>query len=262
MEPAQRATPGTRGLSASRRLGAFAFLGRASTEDGRRTLKTHPGKVFSRPHRRKGVKRAFLDDARPSDVSHAVRDVLERRGALVSEHVSSRVRFRGLPTGTRHAWTRAGYVGIYQALGEKEVEVRLLLRARWPWRLLWTVALVNVVTALLVVATDPPPNTWILAAAACGFALVVAGILYMNTLRPVREEERLLMDDFEAEFRRAIPALHLEDDETRRQREAELELEGEVVARRLERARRLEPPPARSARKAELEAQRGAEQER
>lgn len=195
------------------------------------------------------MKRAFLDDARPADVSHAVRDVLERRGALVSQHVSSRVRFHGLPTGTRHAWTRAGYVGIYQRLGEKEVEVRLLLRARWPWRILFAVALLNVLAAILVVATNPPPNTWIFVAFVGGFSLLVAAILHVNTLRPVRDEERLLMDDFEAEFRRVIPSLHVEDDETRRLREAELELEGEVVARRVAKARRLEPAPERAPRK-------------
>jgi hypothetical protein len=193
------------------------------------------------------VKRAFLDDARPADVSHAVRDVLERRGALVSQHVSSRVRFHGLPGGTRHVWTRAGYVGIFQRLGETEVEVRLLLRARWPWRILFTVAALNLVAAVAVVATDPPPNTWILVAFAGGFALLVAALLHLNTLRPVREEERLLMDDFEQEFRRVLPSLRVEDDETRFLREAELSLEGEVTARRVAKARKSEPAPARPA---------------
>lgn len=193
------------------------------------------------------MKRAFLDDARPADVSHAVRDVLERRGALVSEHVSGRVRFRGLPSGARHAWTRAGYVGIFQRLGETEVEVRLVLRARWPWRILLAVAALNLVAAALVVGTDPPPNTWIFVAFVGGFALLVAALLHLNTVRPVREEERLLLDDFETEFRRVLPSLHVEDDETRRLRLAEMELEGEVTARRVAKARRSEPPAPRPA---------------
>lgn len=193
------------------------------------------------------MKRVFLDDATPADVSHAVRDVLERRGALVSEHVSSRVRFHGLRA--KHTWSRAGYVGIYQALGEREVEVRLLLRARWSWRILLTVAAVNLATALAVVATNPPVNTWILAAFVGGFALLVAGLLHVNTLRPVREEERLLMEDFVAEFHRALEGVRVEEWDERALRAAEMELEGEVTARRVERLRKHEPPAPRSTRK-------------
>ena len=212
-------------------------------------LKRRPGKVFSRPARRLGVKRAFLDSAVPSDVSHAVRDVVERQGFLVSEHVSGRVRFRGVPRGARHEWTRMGYVGIFQRFGETEVEVRLLLRALWPWRILWTVAAVNVVAALATIVTNPPVNTWIFVAGVCGFALLVAGLLYLNTLRPVRDEERLLMEDLEEEFRRVLPAARLEDALTRADREAELVLEGEVTARRVALARKEEAPAPRSARK-------------
>lgn len=195
------------------------------------------------------MKRAFLEDARPADVSHAVRDVVERQGFLVSEHVSARVRFRGVPEGARHEWSRSGYVGIYQREGEREVEVRLLLRAMWPWRVLVAVAAVNVVAALSVAILDPPVNTWIFAAIVGGFALLVAWLLYVNTLAPVRFEEQRLMEDVEAEFGRALPDLRLMDDEERALHEAELELEGELTARRVAQARKAEGPSPRSTRK-------------
>lgn len=195
------------------------------------------------------MKRAFLEDARPADVSHAVRDVVERQGFLVSEHVSARVRFRGVPEGAKHEWSRNGYVGIYQRVGEREVEVRLQMRAMWPWRILLTVASVNVVVALAIFVTDPPANTWVFAAAVGGFALLVAGLLYVNTLAPTRHEERRLMQDMEAEFARVLPDLRLMGDEERALHEAELELEGEVMARRVALARKAEGPAPRPARK-------------
>lgn len=185
------------------------------------------------------MKRAFLDDARPEDVAHAVRRVVEQRGGLVAEHVRSRVRFTAHPQGK--AWLRDGYVGLYQPLGESSVELRLLLRARWPWRLFWGVALANLVLAALLVALNPDGNTWFLAAFVGGFALLVAGLVHLNTLLPVREEEKAWLEAFEAELRQELPTSGLEDDVAREQREAELALEGEVTQLRLDKARRNAP---------------------
>ena len=194
------------------------------------------------------VKAAYLDHADPAQVAHAVRDVLERRGALVSEHLHSRVRFRGL-TPARHTWSREGYVGIYQRLGEREVEVRLLLRARWPWRLLWTVALANVLAVVAILATRPSGTMVFLATFLMAFALLVAGIVYLQTWRPVRREERELMDEMEAEFQRDISGVRVVDDEARALAEAEAELAGEIERRRLARERREHPlPKAKGAR--------------
>lgn len=185
------------------------------------------------------MKAAYLDSADPEEVSHAVREVLERRGALVSEHLHSRVRFRGLVP-ARHTWSREGYVGIYQHTGEREVEVRLLLRARWPWRILWTVALVNVLGALAVLITQPSGTVWFLVAFTEALALLVAGIIYVQTLRPVRREERDLMEEMEAELARDIEGVSVLDDEARTLAQQEAELEGEIARRRIERARKAE----------------------
>lgn len=190
------------------------------------------------------MKTAFLDDAEPEAVSHAVRAVLERRGALVSEHLHSRVRFRGLVP-QKLSWAREGYVGIYQRTGEREVEVRLLLRAAWPFRILWTVALLNVVTAVLVAIINPSGTVWFVAAFLCAFALLVAAILYLGTLKHVRAEERAIMDDFEAELQTGIEGASVLDEEARALAQAEAELDAEIARRRLAKTRASEPRAAR-----------------
>lgn len=181
------------------------------------------------------MRSAYLDDADPEAVSHAVRDVLERKGALIYEHRHSRVRFHGLRP-HKMSWMRAGYVGIYQALGEREAEVRLILRARWPWRILWTVSIVNVLVLLVALATNPPGTTWSILAILGGLALVIAGVLYVGTLKSVRAEERALLEEFEAELEK-LPDVDVQTDDEREIRELEAELEGEIVRRRLEKNR-------------------------
>lgn len=192
------------------------------------------------------MKAAFLDEAEPSAVSHAVRDVLERHGALVTEHVTSRVRFHSLSGGSGWSWTRAGYVGIYQPYGEKEVEVRLALRARWPHRILWTVASINVIVWLVTLLVNPPGTTWFVLAALTGLALVVAGIVHLNTWSGVARQEAQLMEEFEAELRKTGAGAAIERDEARRLRDAEAALAGEVERVRVERARKAEPKPAKT----------------
>lgn len=185
---------------------------------------------------------AFLADAQPEAVSQAVRAVLERRGALVREHRHSRVLFDGPPARDAWSWARTGYVGIYQHLGEKEVEVALVLRARWPARILWIVALVNVLVAIATAIMNPPGTTWFLTAMVTGFALLVAALVQVATLKRVREEERLLLQEFEAEFEKGLDG-RVETQEERELREAEAALEGELVRRRVERERRPAAKP-------------------
>ena len=189
------------------------------------------------------MQQAFLDQAEQTSVSHAIRDVLEKRGALVTEHVSSRVRFH--LAGSRLEWQREGYVGVYQRLGEKDVEVRLVLRAKWPHRILWTVALVDVLGALLTFVLNPPGTTWFVVAFLEGTALLVAGLLYLNTWTSAREEERALMREFEAEFHTDAVAVVIEGADEREQRDAEAALQGEVEMVRVERDRKAAPKPER-----------------
>lgn len=186
------------------------------------------------------MKAAFLDDAEPVAVSHAVRDVLEQRGALVSEHLHSRVRFRGLTPG-KYAWSRDGYVGIYQNTGERSVEVRLLLRARWPYRILLGVATLNVLGIIATIALQPSGTVFFLVAFLAAFALLAAGVLYLGTLKHVRAEERALMDAFEAEFQKDIAGASILDQEEAELRRLEAELEGEIARRRVKAQRKGEP---------------------
>lgn len=189
------------------------------------------------------MRSAFLDEAEPEVISHAVRDVLERRGALISEHRHSRVRFHGLRPRAM-SWARAGYVGIYQPQGESEAEVRLRLRARWPWRVLLAVCALNVVVTIATIFVNPAGTTWSVLAILTGLALVAAGLVYVGTLKSVREEERSIMEEFEAAFG-ALPEAEVASDEERELRVREAELEGELVRRRLERARAAQPKPRR-----------------
>jgi hypothetical protein len=130
--------------------------------------------------------------------------------------------------------------------------MRLALRARWPSRILGWVALADLVIAVGMFVLDPilapPGTTWFLLAVLTGLALVVAGIVYLNTLRPVRAEERALMDAIEAELVAGRVAPAIETDEARALREAEAALEGEVARRRVEAARKSEPKPEKKAR--------------
>lgn len=194
------------------------------------------------------MRSAYLDDAKPEQVSHAVRELLERKGAIVIEHRHSRVRFTGLPTRHAMSWTREGYVGVYQHQGEHEAEVRLRLRARWPWRILLTVAAVNVLVAILALVLNPASTTWIVLAVLTGLALVCAGIVYVGTLKSVREEERDLLAELEQELER-LPDVDVRTDEERELQLLEAELEGEITQRRLDAAR---PPPAPKGRRFSL----------
>lgn len=190
------------------------------------------------------VKSAFLDEADPQAVSHAVRDVLERRGALVHEHRHSRVRFDGEPS-TRFAWRRQGYVGVYQHGGEKGVEVRLLLRAKWPWRILLAVASVDLAAAVLTIVLNAPGTVWFLVSLLGFLALTVAAILYVNTLKHVREEERACMEAIEAELAQRLADAQLVRDDERDAARAEARLEGELEERKLAAMRKDEAPAER-----------------
>jgi hypothetical protein len=204
------------------------------------------------------VQAAYLAEANPSAISHAVRDVLERHGALVTEHVSSRVRFHALADGSKWSWDRAGYVGIYQRFGEKEVEVRLDLKARWPHRILWTVASVNVLVWLVTAIWNPPGTTWFVFAFLTGLALIVSGLVYLNTWRGVNALERQLMVEFEAEFQKDHVAAAMIDLEQRELEDAEAALAGEIERIRLAKARKDAPKPAKPAKeKAPLMARAG-----
>lgn len=186
------------------------------------------------------MKSLYLDEADPEALSHAVREVLQAQGWYVSEHRHSRVRFFGTPPGARFSWTRDGYVGIYQPLGETSAEVRVRVRARWPWRILLAVAAVDLVACIATFLVNPGGTGWSLVAILTGFSLLVAGLVYVNTLSRARAEERALADAFEASFA-ALPDAQVEREDARLARTQEAQLEGEIVHAQIERQR--EPSP-------------------
>jgi hypothetical protein len=209
------------------------------------SLKEQPQNLFVPPRGRSRVRAAYLDDARQDQVSHSVRDVLHRRGALVSDHTSSRVLFRGYKPSGEWTWDRGGYVGIFQHTGEREVEVRLLLRARWPFRFLWLAALLNVIAVVIAFATRLSGTGMFTLAALGAFVLLVTGVLYLNTWRPVRREERELMEAFEAEFAKGLGDDEVLTEEEREERLFAARLEGELERRRVDEARKAEAPVER-----------------
>lgn len=181
------------------------------------------------------MRSAFLEDADPAAVSQAVRRVLDERGALVREHTSTRIRFTAQAPDGAWSWTRSGYVGVFQRYAERDVEVRLLLRARWPHRIFWGTAAVVLAACLVTVLANLPGTMWFLTSMLGGLALLVATLLYMNTWRAVREEERALMQALEAGFQAGGVATALEQEEARELRDLEAALEAEVERRRVDR---------------------------
>lgn len=186
---------------------------------------------------------AFLDEADPAAISQVVRGVLDRRGALISEHVSHRIRFASMESGSAWSWNRAGYVGIYQHYGEKSCEVRLDLRAAWPNRVLWMVAAANVLIWILTFVLNPPGTTWFVLAFLTGMALLIAGLVSLNTWRSVRAQEKDLMAEFEREFEQQNVSPTLLTAEARAIAAAEAQLEGEIARSAARAARKSQPKP-------------------
>lgn len=211
-------------------------------------LKPHLDKVFYPAAGSEAVQRAFLETGNPALVSHAVQGVLEQRGALVTEHVSSRVRFHGLPAPQEPGWPRAGYVGIYRPYGEDEVELRLLLRARTPYRLLVATAAVNVALWVVFLLTNPSGSAWVFTGILAGFALLAAGLVHVGTLRSVQREEEALLAAFERAVREEAPDVDVESEPEREDRLAQLALEGEITEKRLAQARKAAPRPEKTRR--------------
>lgn len=219
----------------------LARAGRTAPPRSKNDLRT----FFTCGTGRSSVRAAYLDEARQEDVSHAVRDVLHDRGALVSDHSSSRVLFRDYRPSGKYTWGRGGHVGIHQHAGEREIEVRLRLRARWPWRLLWISALIGVIATITTIIINPSGTVWSMVAAVTAFLLITTGLLYLNTWKPVWREERDLMDALEAKFEAGFGTDDVESDEERETREFEERLAAELEKRRITEARKAEPKERR-----------------
>lgn len=194
---------------------------------------------------------ALVTEAKHAEVTRLVREVLQERGARFDEQTPSRTVFEDLvvPGGFR----RGGYLGSYQPIGEKGVEVLVEVWATGPRRAWWGAVLFVLIAVPAMLLASPPSAAFFLAGIALWALLVLAGVLYYLTLRVSRGlEEELYAAVLERLRSAALPALDEEQQIERRIRER---LEGEVKRRDLAQrpppvpkprlGRRGEPAPAR-----------------
>lgn len=180
---------------------------------------------------------AFVAEAKHAEVTRLVREVLQERGARFDEQTPSRTVFEDLvvPGGFR----RGGYVGTYQPIGDKGVEVLVQVWATGPRRAWWGVVLLVLVAVPALLLASPPSAVFFLAGIALWALLVLAGVMYYLTFRVSGGLEDELYAAVLAHLRRGdLVALDEEQQLERRIRE---QLEGEVKEREL--AERPPPPP-------------------
>ncbi len=177
------------------------------------------------------MKVAFVEDADPERVSETIQATLKSRGAILTEHTPSHIRFEGVewplplpdesrtrdsaadaaadppdadaraaspakrdvPRGAR-SFLRGGYVGTYQHAGEHDVEVRLKVFAQGPVRWFWRAVVIELVIALIVIVWNPPATIWIGTAVLLYLSLALAFLVYVGTWRTSRRAEQALFD--------------------------------------------------------------------
>ncbi len=204
------------------------------------------------------MKVAYVEDSVPERVSAVIQDVLTSRGAILTEHTPSHVRFEGLPwplvpprdgdddaeprpPSRSLSFDRGGYVGTYQHTGETDVEVRLSLRAHGPARAFWRLVLVELIVALAIIIWNPTAAVWLVSAAVLYVILAVAFLVYLGTWRTSLTAERALFDLFLVSLRERAGELAAEDEEgaavlTERElklRRFDEEVEAEILKKRL-----------------------------
>lgn len=181
-----------------------------------------------------------LPEAKPAEAGKMVREVLERRGALLDEQTHSHVVFEGVEVGG--GFKRGGYVGTYQAVGDQRVEVLAQAWATAPRRLFWGTVAAQVVIVLALFAASPPSAVWFLAGLALWAWLGLAALLYYLTFRGSLALEDELASALRERFRGA--GLDVWDEEQQLERRIRDKLAGELKQRELATL----PPPAPKAR--------------
>ncbi|MGQ0536262.1 MAG: hypothetical protein ACT4PT_09335 [Methanobacteriota archaeon] len=134
---------------------------------------------------------AYVERGDPDDVSKRVAVILEALGAEVAVRTPSHLRFRKGSENGRY--TRGGYIGTYQPVGEGSVEVRIAVQALVPARLFWsTVGLIVLTIPLLVVARLPSTGVVLAGVLLYGWFLGTL-LLYVSTFHDsLRLERRVL----------------------------------------------------------------------
>ncbi|HEV8361088.1 MAG TPA: hypothetical protein VGR28_11600 [Candidatus Thermoplasmatota archaeon] len=171
----------------------------------------------------------LLAEASQAEVNKQVRGELEQRGALFDERTHARTVFEGLRT--QAGLKRGGYVGAYQPMGEKGVEVLLEAWASGPRRLWWATVAIQLVVVVVLLAASPGSAVFFLAAIVLWPWLIVAGLVYALSFQGSRATEVELAAAFAARFQRAGWALV--SDEAQLEQRIRAKLEGEAKARAL-----------------------------
>lgn len=188
----------------------------------------------------------LLAEAKHRDVIRLVREVLEARGALLDELTHARTVFEGLGGGAH--FRRGGYVGAYQAVGEKGVEVLVEAWATGPRTAFWATVGVELLAVLAIFAASPPSVVWYVAAIVLWLWLAVASLVYYLTFRGSRALEDELASLLAERFRAA--GWRIVGEEEQLEQRIRARLEAEVKERELAARRAAEPAEPRSARRA------------
>lgn len=179
----------------------------------------------------------LLTEARPADVARLVREALVRRGARIDEQTHARTVFEDLVVAG--GFSRGGYVGTYQAVGEKQVEVLVDVWATRPRQVFWGTVVLELLLIPVMFLASPPSAVFFLMALALWGWLAVAALLYYLSFRASNALEAELADDVRAAL--AGAGLQVLDEEQQLERRIRAKLEGEVKQRELE----ARPPPPR-----------------
>lgn len=182
---------------------------------------------------------AFLEDADQARVAEAVVGVLKDRGALVTEHTHSHVRFEGLDSGSEYAFEKGGYVGVYQHAGEREVELRVRVDAPGPRRAFWWTTGASAATAVLFFILNPSGSLWVSVGTLLWAAFLGTLVVYLGTWRSSWRLESTLLDALVERFRADGEfARHVQKLEDRELARLEDEIEAEILDARLKGRRK------------------------
>ena len=176
-------------------------------------------------------------EAKQAQVLHLAKEAVEARGALLDEVTHARIVFEGVRS--PGSFARGGYVGVYQAVGDKTVEVLVEAYATGPRQAWWATVALQALAVVALLAISPPSSVFFLASLALWPWLLAAGLLYYLTLRGSRQLEDELHASMLAKLREAgLPVL---DEAALLERRVRERLEGERKEGELARAKAQAP---------------------
>lgn len=200
------------------------------------------------------MKVAYLEEADQTVVAEVVRNLLKARGALVTEFTHTRVKFEGFRRDD-YSFTKGGTVGVYQRVGEKEVQLRIKVEATIPSRIFWRTVFIELLAAFLLLAWNPSPTAVTLGAVGLWTGFVVVFLIYLGTWRTSAALEREILRDLVETLRvREDGPKAIELAEERSLREFEEDLDAEVAKARMKATRTVAAAPTPAAAPAKAKA--------